>query len=565
MKPIIMLRHRGLVWLLVSLFMLPVLLGLCGTVAPALGFTPTFAPGDGFAQILTDPRLLPALGLSTFTGLLATFLVLAITVMALVCVHDTRWWSWMNAAIPPVLAIPHAAMAVGLVFLLAPSGALVRLVSPALTGWERPPLDWIVPDAQGWSLIVGLVIKETPFLLLAAIAQLPALDVDASLRIGRTLGYAPARCWSRLILPRLYPRIRLTLLIILAFNLTVVDMAILLGPGNPPTLSVLLMTLVNDPLSRAAASAGALLLVAVVGLSFLLLFALEIFVSGIARRRRQSGVRGHGFSALRVLGKGVVMLILSTSLVTMLLLLVWSFTRRWRFPDAFPAQWTLSNWSTRTDVLMQPALTTLIIAMCVAALAISTAIAWLELERRGAAPRLDGIWFVPLLVPQISLLFGWQAVALWAGLDGTWWMVVYTHWLYTFPYVILILAVPWRELAPEWGHAAHTLGAGDWRVLWRVRLPMLIRPLSQAAAVAVAVSVALYLPTLLIGAGRHQTLATELVTSVGGVDRRVVAALAVLQSILPLLAFVLALMVPRWQSRRLARQSTRSLTRTAVA
>ena len=116
------------------------------------------------------------------------------------------------------------------------------------------------PDAGGWTLILGLVLKETPFLLLAAAAQLSALNVDASLQIGRTLGYAPARCWSRLILPRLYPRVRLSLLIILAFNLSVVDMAMLLGPGNPPTFSVLLMSLVNDPGSRAAASAGALLL-----------------------------------------------------------------------------------------------------------------------------------------------------------------------------------------------------------------------------------------------------------------------------------------------------------------
>ena len=73
---------------------------------------------------------------------------------------------------------------------------------------------------------------------------------------------------------------------------------------------------------------------------------------------------------------------------------------------------------------------------------------------------------------------------------------------------------------------------------------MMAKQLSQAAAVAIAVSVAQYLPTLLLGAGRHQTLAIELVTSFGGVDRRVIAALALLQSALPLLAFFAALVVP---------------------
>ena len=188
-------------------------------------------------------------------------------------------------------------------------------------------------------------------------------------------------------------------------------------------------------------------------------------------------------------------------------------------------------------------------------IALASAITWLELERRAIAPRIDGMWFLPLLIPQVSLLFGWQAVALWAGLDGHWLTVVYTHWLYTVPYVILILAVAWRELDPGWGHAAHSLGAGYWRVLWTIRLPLLLRPLCQAAAVAIAVSVAQYLPTLLLGAGRHQTLATELVTSFGGVDRRVIAALAVLQSLLPLAAFVIALLYPRWRMGRLHRHA----------
>lgn len=540
----------AMVWLLAGLFLFPIILGLAGTVLPSIGWLPSIATGQGFSVILSDPRWLPAVALSLQTGIIATVLVLALTLLSLICVHDTRLWQWVSASLPPMLAVPHAAVAVGLLFLISPSGALVRLVSPELTGWARPPTQWVVPDANGWSLIIGLVIKETPFLLLAAVSQLQALNVDASLRIGRTLGYSPARCWSRLILPRLYPRIRLTLLIILAFNLTVVDMALLLGPGNPPTLSVLLMALVNDPDSRAAASAGALLLAGLVALCFALMYLLERWIASVAAGRRRSGARGQGFGVFRTLGQGVVLGLLLSCAASLVLLLMWSFTRRWRFPDAWPSEWTLQNWTSRADVLINPAVTTLSIALTVALVSLVSAIMWLELERRALAPRIDGMWFLPLLIPQVSLLFGWQAVALWFGWDGHWWTVVYTHWLYTLPYVILILAVAWRELDPGWGHAAQVLGAGYWRVLWKIRLPLLLRPLCQAAAVAVAVSVAQYLPTLLLGAGRHQTLATELVTSFGGVDRRVIAALAVLQSLLPLLAFVMALLYPRWRMSR---------------
>ena len=544
-------RH-ALAWLLVSLFLLPIAFGVLGTVLPALGLFTGFAPGDGFSEVLGDPRFVPALLMSIFTGLIATVLVLVFTVVTLVCIHDSRLWSWISASLPAVLALPHAAIAVGLVFILAPSGVLVRLVSPELSGWTRPPDIWVIPDAYGWSLVIGLVVKETPFLLLAAISQLSLLKVDVSLRIGRTLGYSPARCWSRLILPRLYPRIRLTLYIILAFNLTVVDMALLLGPGNPPTLSVMLMSLVNDPGSRAAASAGAVLSAVMVALCFAAMLLVERLIAGMASRRRQSGARGHGVGAFRTLGKWVSFLVPLASFLALLILLLWSVAYRWRFPDALPSEWTLRNWTSRGDLFLQSGWTTLSIAITVTLLALGAAIAWLELERMSSTPRIDAIWFLPLLIPQISLLFGWQAIALWSGTDGSWWTVVYSHWLYTLPYVILILAVAWRDLAPQWSHAAHILGAGYWRVLWRIRLPLLRRPICQAAAVAIAVSVAQYLPTLLLGAGRHQTLTTELVTSFGGVDRRVIAALAVLQSLLPLIAFALALLYPKWRSSLLS-------------
>jgi len=407
--------------------------------------------GDLVREVLGDPRLRSALSLTVFTGGVASFLVAALTVVILVSAHGTRAWRALIAALPPLLAVPHAALAVGIAFLLAPSGWLVRLVSPTLTGFERPPVDWTIPDAWGISLIAGLVIKETPFLVLACAAQLRGLDVDASLRIGRTLGYSPARCWSRLILPRLWPRIRLVFLAILAFNLAVVDMAILLGPGHPPTLAVWLVQLISDPVTRHSAAVGALLLTLLVAAACASVLLMERLLGFVAVGRRRSGRRSRGSLAARRVGQAIAWSLTVVGVLSLLVLPVWSLASRWRFPDA---------------------------------------------------------------------------------------------WL---PYVVLILATAWRELDPRWMHASATLGVGYWKTLWRVRLPLLAGPVAQAAAVAVAVSVAQYLPTLLLGAGRQATLATELVAGQGGMDRRSMATLAVLQAVLPLLAFLLAL---RWQRRQ---------------
>ena len=525
-------------------FVAPLLVGSIGTVWQAMA-------GDGAsAQIralLLDPRLKSALSLTLFTGGIASLLVAVLTVIVLVSTHGTRAWRALMACVPPLLAVPHAALAVGIAFLLAPSGWIMRWVSPWLTGLERPPLAWTVPDAWGVSLVIGLVIKETPFLVLAAAAQLRSLDVEASLRIGRTLGYSPARCWSRLILPRLWPRVRLTFLVIVAFNFAVVDMAILLGPGHPPTLAVWLVQLVADPASRDIASTGALMLAALVAVACLVVLLGEALCGRVAAVRRRSGNRGHGFTLARSLGQVIAGVVTLTGVLSLLVLPLWSLASRWRFPEAWPSDWTLLHWSRRLDTVIEPTLATLSLAIVTAVLAVIAGIVWLEAERHGRVPRLDGLWYLPLLIPQTALLFGWQVAALRADVDGTWGVVLHAHWVYALPYVVLILATAWRELDPRWEHAAATLGAGYWSVLWRVRLPLLAGPLAQAAAVAVSVSVAQYLPTLLLGAGRQATLATELVAGQGGMDRRSMATLAVLQALLPMLAFIIAL---RWQGAR---------------
>ena len=73
---------------------------------------------------------------------------------------------------------------------------------------------------------------------------------------------------------------------------------------------------------------------------------------------------------------------------------------------------------------------------------------------------------------------------------------------------------------------------------------MLARPVLTALGVGLAVSVGQYLPTLLIGGGRVETLTTEAVALSSGGNRRLIGAYALLQMLLPVLGFALALLVP---------------------
>ena len=69
---------------------------------------------------------------------------------------------------------------------------------------------------------------------------------------------------------------------------------------------------------------------------------------------------------------------------------------------------------------------------------------------RGRASRahtsIDGLWYLPLFIPQACVLLGWQAGALVGGVDGAWGTLVWAHWVYALPYVLLVLAPAWRSL-----------------------------------------------------------------------------------------------------------------------
>ena len=92
-------------------------------------------------------------------------------------------------------------------------------------------------------------------------------------------------------------------------------------------------------------------------------------------------------------------------------------------------------------------------------------------------------------------------------------------------------------------------------ILFTVRLPLLFRACLTALAVGFAVSVSLYLTTLLIGSGRLTTITTEAVALSSGGDRRVIGIYALVQGLLPFLAFLVASLGPQllFRNRRAMR------------
>lgn len=558
---------RGAGWLGVfpavtlAVFVVPIAAGLVGTLLPAFGVlpalggvTPTLQP---WRDLLAAPGFGTALRLTLTTGFAATLISLALTLGFCAAFQGTGPFRQLQRLLAPLLAIPHAAFAIGLTFLLAPSGWIARLLSPWLTGWARPPDLALVQDPYGVAMTLALVAKEVPFLLLVTLAALGQTRAEATLRLARTLGYGPVAAWLRFVLPLVYPQVRLPLFAVLAYSLSTVEVALILGPTAPPPLAPLVLRWFVDAnlALRFQAAAGATLQLAIVAAAVAAWCLLERPVAALGLRRVEAGGRGGRGTLARVVAGGLLGTLVAATAAVMVVLGIWAFADRWRFPDALPERWTLATLARSGGTLGRPLATTLVAGAVSTVAALVLAVGCLEHEARAgvaATRRALTVVYLPLLVPQIAFLFGVQVVLLLGRSDGTWPALVGMHLLFVLPYVFLSLREPYLALDPRYELQARCLGRGRLFVFVRIKLPLLLRPLLAAAAVGFAVSVGQYLPTLFAGAGRLTTLTTEAVALASGADRRIGAVYAFVQALLPMAGFTLALLVPRlaYRNRR---------------
>lgn len=528
--------------LLAATLALPIAAGLAGTLAPAL-------KAQGFQSLGLWPGLTRSVALSLTTGFASTLAALGITLLLIGCLHGTPAFTAFRRALSPLLALPHAAAALGLAFLIAPSGWIVRALSPWATGWTTPPDVLILNDPFGATLTLGLIAKEVPFLLLMALAALPQTDAPRRALIAASLGYGRAMGFALTTLPALYQRLRLPTFAVLAYAMTNVDMAMILGPTLPPTLAVQITDWMSDPSLRAlpTAAAGALLQLALTAAAIALWILAERLLSPLIPALAAKGTRGQSIDTpLAALAKALAVTIAASLAAGMAALALWSLAGLWTFPMALPETLTLKTWAKAAPDLMATSATTLAIAAAASLIALTLTLAALESESRRQTPlRLEPLIYLPLILPQIAFLPGLQILALSAGAQGGPLIVTAAHTLFVLPYVWLSLAPAFRAWDARIGLAAATLGTPRARIFWRLRLPMLLAPLLTALAVGIAVSVGQYLPTLLLGGGRVETLTTEALALASGGNRRLIGATALMLMALPAIGFALALLIPR--------------------
>ncbi|MZG04825.1 ABC transporter permease subunit [Streptomyces sp. SID5614] len=178
--------------------------------------------------------------------------------------------------------------------------------------------------------------------------------------------------------------------------------------------------------------------------------------------------------------------------VPLLVILAASLATHWS--GAFPSGPTVERYAAATSGDSLQALTTsLVTALAASVLALTlggwAALAAASLRTRGKR-LLDALFILPVAVP--SVVVGLAVLVAYSQppvlFNGTRWIVILAHTVLVTAFAYQSVAAAVRRLDPMYEQAAAGLGASPARVLWRVKLPLLLPSLTSAVGLCFALS-----------------------------------------------------------------------------
>ena len=215
-------------------------------------------------------------------------------------------------------------------------------------------------------------------------------------------------------------------------------------------------------------------------------------------------------------------------------LIVWSFSTRWFYPQLWPAQLGLRAWqyifgaagAQITAGLIQSLVVALSTALVSLVIGVPAGRALGLYEFRGK-DFISVMLMLPVIVPPLCVAMGLHLWFIKLGLAETFIGVVLVHLTFCLPYSIFVMWGVFSNYNPDYESQARSLGANPWKIIMRVMLPLTLPGIMVAGLFSFLLSWSQYLSTLIIGGGRITTLPILLFALMGSGDRPVAAAVSI--------------------------------------
>lgn len=433
----------------------------------------------------------------------------------------------LPAVLPPLVGV------IAFLFLYGETGFVARGVR-ALLHLSHDP--WRL---QGPAAIL-LVHAYSMYVYFYLFTRAGLARLDASmLEAAASLGAGPWRTFRRVTLPLLAPSLWGAALLTFMTALASFSAPYVFGGSFRVMTTQIVATKLNGDLPAAMLETLALAVLAIAGFVVVqrnegdrLTFSVGKGMAPRARRIAHPLARG----AAAALGWTLALVLLLPHLTLVVVSLVPAGT--WT-TQAIPPAWSLGNYATLFGEAgrLRPLLNSLWMAAAATAAAVAVALvaAHLAVRRRvalrGAIETLLALpWAVPGTVVAIGLATLFSVDRPLAGrwvLVGTAAILPLAYLVRSLPLTGRSLLAGYRQLDPSLEEAAESLGAGPWRRLTRVTLPLLKPAIAAGASLAFVTALGDFVTSVLLYTYDTRPIAIEILASLRLADVGVAAAFGV--------------------------------------
>jgi putative spermidine/putrescine transport system permease protein len=246
-----------------------------------------------------------------------------------------------------------------------------------------------------------------------------------------------------------------------------------------------------------------------------------------------------------ILLKFFLYLVLFTILVPIVILLIWTFTSQWPWPNLLPTTYSLraikevfAPYANVFSTLFSSILLSLSVSVLSAIVGTMTARALVFYNFSGKG-LIDFLSISPNLVPSTVFAMGIHVIFIRMSLADTVLGVILVHLIYTLPYSINIMKDLTQSLGMKMELQAYVLGASSLKSFIYITLPLLTPGILASISMAYITSFSQYFITLLIGGGTVKTFSVLMVPLIAKGDRSLSSAYALVFVISTLLVFVI--------------------------
>jgi iron(III) transport system permease protein len=433
----------------------------------------------------------------------------------------------LPAVLPPLVGV------IAFLFLYGESG-FTSLLIQWLLRLDEPP--WRLQGA-GAILLVHAYSMYVYFYLFTR-AGLATLD-SAVFEAAASLGAGRWRTLRRIVLPLLYPALTGGALLTFMTALASFSAPYIFGGGFRVMTTQIVATRLNGDDQLAMIETASLTLLALVALWFL---------RGSRPRDTSAGGR-KGIApallpirsrALRITAGGLGWMLALFLLLPHLTLLLVSFVPAGTWTtEPVPPAYTWRNYLAlvQDPVRSRPLVNSLWLATLATLTAVLIALlaGLLSAQRRAKWSRpIQGLlalpWAVPGTVFAIALATAFSVNAPWKGrfiLVGTIWILPLAYLVRDLPITSRAVSAGFRALDPSLDEAAASLGAGRWRTIRRVTLPLLRPAVLAGASLAFVTAFGDFVTSIMLYTYDTRPISLEILSSLRQSDVGVAAAYGV--------------------------------------